>query len=339
MDSNEDEWPDAEVVAEERSLVTVDRSATALAAQARATIQARVWMALERPRSLPRVRDIVLTQLKRPSLAARAVYAVPRGKKKDAEGKWVENIAEGPSIKLANALRIAMGNLGTEDRVIADDADYRTIEVTAIDYESNSSETRSVVVSKTVERKGFKRGNTWDPPDREIISSRQNSYGEPVFKCRATEAEIQEAQNSAASRARRNAIIALVPADIVDDAVRLAKQITASRAAEQRQATIERLKGVFAKGGTTQAELAEYLGRSIDEATAEDLTGLEMLATGIAEGHTTWRAAVKARAEARAAEDAPDGADDPPAKEAPAKERGAAATRAAIDRATKGGGS
>lgn len=331
---NTETWTDAEVLHDEpQALATVDRSANALAASAKAMIQARVYLALERPRSLPRVRDLVLAQLKRPALALRAVYAIQRGQKKNAAGEWEANIIEGPSIKLANMLRIAMGNMGTEDLVIADDQDYRTIMCVAIDYESNSSEARTIVVSKTVERRAVynRRTKKHEPPDREIISSRKNSFGDVVFKCRATEAEIQEAQNSAASRARRNAILALVPADITDDAVKLAKQVATNAAAQQRAATIERLKATYGKAGIAQAELAEYLGRAIDDATAEDLVGLEMLSNAIADGQTTWKAAVKARNEVRNAEQDETPVDEatPPAAAPP---KGAAGLAAAVER-------
>jgi hypothetical protein len=284
----------AEVIEEPKEIVRVDRSATALAAAARASIQARVMLAMQCPRSIPRVQDIVLSQMKRPSLAERAIYRIERGKKQNEHGQWEPNFVEGASIKLANSLRMAMGNMGTEDVVVADDPDNRTIAVTAIDYETNSSETRQVVVTKTVERKGFKG----KAPDRDILGSRRNSYGDTVYICRATEAEIQEMSNSACARARRNAILALVPADIVEDAIAIAKSVMSSTAAKQRVSTVSRLKTKFAKMGVTQQALADYLGKSIDEATAEDLTGLDMLANAVADGHTTWKSALQSRQEA-----------------------------------------
>lgn len=318
---------DAPIVQPER----VDRSATALAAAAKASIQARVWLAVERPRQLPRVRDVILSQVKRPSLASKAVYRIERGRKKnEATGEWETNYVEGPSIKLANALRIAMGNMGTEDRVLADDGDYRTIEVVAMDYESNSSESRTVVVSKTIERRGTKKGGKEYPPDREIISSRKNSYGETVYKVVATEAEIQEAQNSAAARARRNTILALIPADLVEDAIKLAKQVASSTIAQQRQATIDKIKNAFSRMGVSQQELANYLDRSIDDATADDLAGIEMLLTAISDGQTTWKATLAARLEARAD-------DEEPTKEpAPTDDKkGSGALKSAIDKKVK----
>lgn len=339
-------WPDAEIVAEDpapqQAIVAVDRQATALAATARAMMQARVFLAMQNPRSLPRVRDALLAQVKRPSLAARAVYQIERGKRKivNAQGieEWVPNIIEGPSIKLANAIRVAYGNMDSTDHVLADDQDYRTVLVTAIDYENNTSESRTVVVSKTVERKGYTRKGKEYPPDREVISSRRNSYGELVYKCRATEQEVQEAQNSAASRARRNAIIALVPADLVEDAVRTAKAVTASAVAQQRAATIEKQKAFFGRIGVAQADLAAYLGRAIDDATADDLIGLEMLSTAISENAITWRAALKARQEARAsdAESEPDEPSAPAPTPGEQPSKGAAAARAAVKRATEG---
>ncbi len=324
--TDDDQFEEAEVVTEEKSLATVDRSATALAAQARASIQARVWLALAHPRSLPKVRDLILSQVKRPSLAKRAVYAIERGKKEavvDGRKQWVPNLVEGPSIKLANTLRIAMGNIGTSDAIVADDHETRTVEVTAIDYETNSSESRQIAVRKVVERKGSRDGR---PPDRQIVGSRKNSYGDLVYLCVATEAEIQEAQNSQAARARRNAILALIPADIVEDAVAAAKAVAASAAAQQRAQLVSDLKSRYAKVGVTQAELAEYLGKAIDDASADELVGLAMLHTGITDRQTTWREAVQARVDART-ETEP----EPPKP----KTKGAEALRAAVDRATK----
>lgn len=328
---------DAEIVRHEpTALIATDRGAAALAASERAHIQARVYLALQNPRNLAVVRDKIKTLLQRPSLAEKAVYRRPQGKKKnEATGQWEENFVEGASIRLAESLRKAYGNLDTRDRIIADDETSRTVMVMALDYESNTSESREIIVQKRIERRGFKKGGVDVPPDREIVSSRKNSYGDTVYLCVATDAEVMEMQNSYASRARRNAIIALIEADIVEDAVRFAKQVRFNNIAQQRVKAIEDLRAVYTKMGVAQAELADYLGRPIDNATADDLQGLEMLATAIREGTTSWKATLKARKEARAieeADDAPEKVDGPPPGP-PTK--GADATRDAVARATK----
>lgn len=341
MGPQDDDMPpieDAEIVREEpRAIIATDRQATALAASVRATIQARVYLALERPRNLAVVKDRITSMLKRPSIAEKAVYRVQRGGEMK-NGKWEPNYVEGPSIRLMEMMRQAFGNMDTTDMVIADSDHDRTIQVTALDYEANASESRQIMVPKTIERKATydKETRSYKPPDREILSVRKNSYGKDVYRCIATDAEVMEMQNSQASRARRNAIRALLPPDMVEDAVALAKVTMASKVAKQRADEITRLRGVFQKIGVNNEGMAEYLGHGLDDATHDDLVGLGMLATAIGEGSTTWKAAVKARAEARAAEAEAEADATPPAA-APASttpNKGTEAARAAVERAT-----
>lgn len=302
-------------------LAIVDRQATALAAAAEAQIKAQVWAARSYPRNLPSVLDRALAQVKRPAVAERAVYAVPRG------GQTIEGL----SIKAANILRAAMGNIITDDMVVADTDEYRTITVSAMDLESNTSERRTVVVSKTVERKG-RRGRDGKPaaPDREVIGApRLNSYGDLVWKCRATEDEIVMVQNAACSKARRNCILALVPQDIQDALQDTAQRVKASVGAKNRAAALDSIRQGFSRKGITTAEVSAYLGRELEQATVEEITMLQGLVTSIVEGHVSWKEVVRSREEAREAAAEPAPTATPP----PATGRKRAAD--AVDAATK----
>lgn len=335
-DQPDPETGELELVTQDRApapMMVTDRQATALAATARAMVQARVFMARQNPRSMPAVFDRMVQSLKRPSFAEKAVFRIKRGKVQNGDGQWIDNYIEGPSIRLAESLRLAMGNIGTEDVIVADDDESRTVAVTAIDYESNSSQTVMIQVQKRVEKKGFKDRNApggWKPPDREVISWRKNSYGDPVYLCVATDDEVMEIQNRNAAKARRNCILSIVPADLREDCVNQAKAVAVNAAAANRIATIASLKGKFAKRSIKQEEIALYLGKSIDEASADELAGLSMLAVSLDEGQTTWKEVMKARAEAVAAEQEPE--DEKPAV---AKKRGGAAIGSAIDAVTK----
>lgn len=269
-------------------LVAVDRVSSSLAAAAEAQIKAQVWAARAYPRSLPAVRDRALEQIRRPSIAETATYEV-------------KNRGSGLTIKAANMLRIAMGNMTTSDVVVADTEDERTIQVTAVDLESNTAESRMLVVRKVVERRGERDGG---PPRGRIVVGppRPNSYGDLVYPCRATEDEIPMIAGAATAKARRGCILALVPEDIKQQVFDLSRAIAANAAASNRAATLDKLRAWYAKGGITSADLSAYLGRDLELATTEDLVMLQQLAQAIGDKQTTWKEAVRSREEAVAEE-------------------------------------
>ena len=348
MADQDDDVEDAELVdhdGEERRELAVmgaDRSPVAytggaaghaLAQAERAIIEAHVLVARQFPRHLPAVRARINKELRRPSVAERAMYALPRGEKpvcsacgadwkgdrhncppgtKGADEKskvWVANLVEGESIKMANMMQASMGNITSGSRVVADDDDSRTVRVYAKDWESMSGVDDEIVIRKVVERKevtlrfGKDRGKKV-PPDRELLGPpRKNSKGELVYLCRATEDEIRERQAALVSKSRRQCILALVPEDIREDARKLAKAVAKSSIAANRQATIQSLKVGYGRLGVDEVMLSEYIDRAIEDASADqlELLGGLLVALTDKESGTTWESVMKSKADAAAA--------------------------------------
>lgn len=325
----------------------VDATAYALAQAERARIEAQVLIARQYPRHLPAVRERIRQALRRPSIAERAMYALPRGDKSicqrcggDWKGKhncppgqyqmekmqiWVPNIVEGESVKMAMMMMKAHGNMSAGSRIVGEDENRRTVRVYAVDWESMTFEEDEVSVTKTIERKatvlryGADAGKVIKP-DRQIISERKNSKGEVVYICRATDAEVREMAAAAVSKAKRKCVLDLVDEDIKEDAKVQAKATARNAAAQNRVATIKNLKVNYDKIGVDQVMLADYLGRPIDEANNGDIEILSGLLVAITdrESGTTWESVMRSKAEAAASRAA-----------AAANEAGDAATSAA----------
>ncbi|HYG12344.1 MAG TPA: hypothetical protein VD835_20545, partial [Pyrinomonadaceae bacterium] len=96
-----------------------ETSTTALAAQAKAQIEARYIVAMQRPRDMDTVRTKLLKECSRPGFAKVARYSKPVGGSK----------IEGPSIRFAEAALRCMGNVVPESFVVWDDEEKRVVRV------------------------------------------------------------------------------------------------------------------------------------------------------------------------------------------------------------------
>ena len=209
-----------------------ETASTALAAAAKATVEARFVLALRRPRDIEDVRVRLLKDCRRPKFADAARYSKPVGKKKNPEtGQWEQNFVEGPSARFAEASLRHLGNIDVEALDIFDDERQRIIRVVATDLETNATTGGSVVVTKTIERHNLKR-------NQRPLRTRANSYGETVYIVEATDDEVANKVASAVSKMRRNLILLSWSGDF---AVLLgAKERKDSATIELRRAVIHR---------------------------------------------------------------------------------------------------
>jgi hypothetical protein len=262
----------------ERALArTAETASYALAEQAKAAVQARYIMALQRPRDLMRTRQTLLTDCKRPRFAETAIYRKPVG-----DG------VEGPSIRLAEAAARAMGNVYPEVASIYDDREKRIMRVSATDLECNVTYSLDVTLAKTIERSRPIEG-------RKVLSIRKNSKGRDVYLIEATDDEILDRERALCSKALRTCILRLVPGDILEEAL---EQCLATRRGEiQRDPAAARKKMVdaFQAIGVSAAQLGEYLGHAVDSVSAEEIDELRALYNAIKDKETTWAAAMDAR--------------------------------------------
>lgn len=255
----------------EQSLVHVaETSSTALAEQAKAAVQARWIMAMQRPRDLMQSRQRLLDDCARPGFAETAIYRKPVG-----DG------VEGPSIRMAEAAARAMGNIYCEVTAIYDDAQKRIVRVSATDLEANLSFPMDVTIAKTIER-------SKPLPGRKIVGTRKNSKGYDVFIIEATDEEILDKERATASKAMRTCLLRLIPGDILEEAIERCYATRRGEIAKDPTQARKRMVDAFASLGISAAQLAEHLGHPVDATTPDELDRMRSLHAALKDKETTW---------------------------------------------------
>lgn len=262
---------------------------------ATARIQSAYQVALARPRNVEVVRQGVLLECRRPSFctpdeakngSSLAIYRVPRGSVKLADGTWAKNNIEGPTIRFAEMLLRAWGYLSIEVNPMGEDDKQRLLQVICTDYQSCNFTSEIVVVPKTVEKSNAK--------DSEIVSQRTNSYGNAVYLVKATDDELAMRTNALISKARRNLILQAVPGWLIEEGVEMVRTTARTKDAQDPDAARRKLFDAYATVGVGAAQIEEYLGHSnaLSPAELEDLRGYY---AGIKDGFTTWSAVVASK--------------------------------------------
>lgn len=253
-----------------------------LAEQAKAVVQARYIIALQRPRDWDVVRQRILKDCERPSFAETAIYKKPMG----------NSSVEGLSVRFAESAQRAIGNVLPERTIIYDDAVKRIVRVSMTDLESNVTHQKDLILEKSVERKNSK--------GRNVISQRLNSYGETVYIVEATEDELLTKESSISSKIERQLTLKILPGDIQDEAKRAIKETLARADKADPDAAKKRLIDSFDDIGIRVPNLKEFLGvDSLDALQPADLKQLREIYTAIKEGETNWREVMEQRNAAR----------------------------------------
>ena len=258
-----------------------ETAAVAVAAQAKAAVEARYMMALHRPRDYSEVRVRLIKECKRPGFAAVARYQKPIGKDK---AKW----PKGPSIRFAEAALRCMTNCLPETSVIYDSEDQRIVKVSVTDLENNLTFSSEVVIEKTVERKFVNEG-------QETLGERLNSYGQKVYLVRATEDDLLNKQNALISKAMRTHALRLLPGDILDECMVLVQETLASDVAADPDAAKKRLIDAFNDIGVGPIDLQQYLGHSLERIQPAEIAELRQIYSTIKDGEGTWAAVMESR--------------------------------------------
>jgi hypothetical protein len=280
-----------------------DTAAAAVAAQAKALVEARYVVALHRPRDMDTVRSRILRECLRPSFAAVARYVKPIGQDR---AKW----PTGPSVRFAEAAIRAMGNVSVDAVTTHDDRERRIIHVTVADLEANVPYSLDVPVMKTIERRRTKDGD-------QVLGQRTNSHGDTVFIIAATDDDILNKQAAMVSKAIRTLALRLVPGDIIDEAMDQIVVTQRNDDAADPDSAKRKLFDAFGALGISPEQIKAYLGGDAATLTPKGLTELRALYAAIRDGEATWREVMDGR-EAKEGEVGP-----PPgsAKEAIAKRR------------------
>ena len=281
-----------------------ETATAALASQAKAMVEARYLVAINRPRDVDTVRQSLLKECRRPGFADAAIYNKPIGKG-----------VEGPSIRFAEAAIRCMTNILPETMTVFDDTEKRIVRVSVTDLEANVTYSQDVTITKTVERRSLKKGET-------PLKTRVNSFGDQLFILEATDDDILNKQNALISKALRTLGLRLIPGDIVDECMVMCRRVRQDEAAKDPDAAKRALFDAFSAQGVSPTQVKEWLGHTGDVLNPKEYSDLKGLYAALRDGETTWREIMDARK--------PETDEDKPATTSTTNKRGSADLKGAL---------
>ncbi|MBV8060538.1 MAG: hypothetical protein JO253_03310 [Alphaproteobacteria bacterium] len=266
---------------QQTQLAAVETSGSAAAAQAKAQVEARYVIALQRPRNMDQVRIDLLSECKRPSFANNksAYYRKPIG-----QG------VEGLGIRFVEVALRCMKNVLIETSMQYEDELKEIHRVSVTDLESNVTYPMDVKVSKTVER-------SKPMDDGTFISVRTNSYGKPVYTVLANDDDLLNKRGALFSKAIRTLGLRIIPGDLQDEAEEIIKRIRQDTDAQDPDAARKRIVDAFSEIGVKPDDLVKYLGHSIDQCAPSEITKLRDIYGAIKDGEATWKTLMDQKAE------------------------------------------
>lgn len=245
----------------EQEIIEV-KQADMLNAINRAEVDIQIATAKQYPRDLSRVLNQIKTYATMDMETAEdCFYALRRGRGNDA------NVIEGISVRLAEIIAGAWGNLRVQSRIIGNDGRTITCQGICHDLETN------LAVSVEVKRKITDRNGMTYSEDMQVVTG-----------------------NAASAIAFRNAVLKVVPKAITKKVINEIKEVALGKSIDL-ETRRQRMVGYFTQIGVTQSELLTYCGvKSIEQIDNQIVFELRGLANAIKEGTTTVQETFKAHA-------------------------------------------
>lgn len=283
------------------SAMAVESASSAVAAQAKATVEARYIMALRNPRNWDQVRQDIMRECRRPSFANNksAFYRKPIGAG-----------VEGLGIRFVEVALRCMRNILVESSIVFEDEMKEIHRVTMTELESNLTYPLDVRVSRTVER-------SKPEDDGSYISVRKNSYNKPVYTVRGTDDDLLNKRGAMISKAIRTLGLRIIPGDIQDEAEEIIKAVRLDDAAKDPDKNRKILADLFAEIGVKATALSEYLGHDLNTCSPKEIVELKAIHGAIANGESTWNEVMDNKAQ-RGEKPAAEPKKDEPLPEMPA---------------------
>ena len=248
------------------------KQADMLQAINRAEIDIQISTAKQYPRDINAVLNKIATYATMDKETAEDCFYVLRRKDKDGN----DSVIEGLSVRMAEIIAGAWGNLRVQARIIGNDGRQITAQAICHDLETNFA------VSKEVKRSIVtKKGYTFSE-DMQVVTG-----------------------NAACSIAFRNAVLAVIPKAVTKRVINEVKQVALGQSIDLEQSR-QNVIQYFAKLGVKQEQLFLYLGvKSVQDIDKQKIFELRATANAIKEGTTTVEECfVKPAIEAKAQETA-----------------------------------
>lgn len=232
----------------------------AAVAREQSEIQAAIISAKKFPRNEAGAYTKIIKSMERPAMAEDAAYDFPRG------GKSVI----GPSVRLARECARCWGNCRYGTRIVSIDDEFVHIKGYALDLETNSYVESEAKFAKKIQRKNKQTGVTqWIEPD---------------------ERDLRELINKHGAIALRNALLQILPSDVVEDALSKAKdtcrKVAAGDLKGNRDQTVKNLALAFDEFSVSVEMLEEYLRHPLAAVTPEEVTALKGVYKSMRDGNT-----------------------------------------------------
>lgn len=230
------------------------KQAEVISAINRAEVDIQIATAKQYPRDLTRVLNTISTYATMDKETAEDCFYVLRRKDKDGN----DSVIEGLSIRMAEIIASAWGNLRIQTRIVGNDGRMITAQAMCHDLESN------VAVCKEVSRSILtKKGYTYSQ-DMQIVTG-----------------------NAASAIAFRNTVLSVIPKAVTKKIINEVKEVALGQSIDL-ETSRQNVLAYFKKLGVTQEQVFLYLGvKSLDQIDKQMIFELRATATAIKEGTTT----------------------------------------------------
>lgn len=220
-------------------------------------VQAMMIMAKRFPRDAIGAASAIELQCQHYALAEKAIYSYPRGKKDNG----APNLVMGPTIRLAEAIATAWGNLHYGFRELERSSSKVLIECFCWDMQTNQRVSRTVSVEFKMQLRGGKTKYITDPRDQyeHLANYAQRRVRSLIFEC--IPSYVREAAMEAVAKTLQKG------SDKLPLAERLKKMTTA-----------------FQDLGITQKDLEKYLKHPIINTEPKELAELQGVFNAIRDG-------------------------------------------------------
>lgn len=219
-------------------------------AQASSEVLGAIYAAKRFPRDEYKSFQKVITACQRISLANAATYMYPRGG---------QNVT-GPSIRLAEVLAQAWGNLDYGIRELEQHEGFSEMQAYCWDLETNLQRK----INFTVKHERHTRQGSYELSDPRDIYEMTANQG---------------------ARRMRACILALIPADVTEKAVAMCKQTIAKGAGEPLEDLIKKMIIVYKQFGVTQDMIEQKLGHPLSEMSPEEYADYRSICNTIRDNH------------------------------------------------------
>lgn len=233
----------------EGKVATVPAAAVAVEQErAISEVQGAMVLAKRFPRNPIAALDNILTACQRPGLAEQALYSYARG----------GNEITGPSIRLAEAMAQAWGNVQFGVRELEQRGGESTVQAYAWDMETNVKQEKTFQVKH---ERYTKKGKYALEDPRDIYEMTANQGARRLRAC----------------------ILGIIPGDVIDAAVSQCEQTLKAKADTSPEA-LKKLVEAFANYKVTKEQIEKRIQRRLDTITPAQLVALRKIYNSLKDG-------------------------------------------------------